>query len=522
MLQQPDRRKTSAELTSADRSESLNRFIVFVPYCDTFAPYIKQCIQSIHDQQYDNLCVVIVNDGGTLPEGLPGDCVVLQGDVNRGPAWSKWTFVNHVATNDQLYSPNDVVLILDGDDELTPGAIHCINNTYNNKKCWCTFGEASGKFCDQSTQLISRVSFEDMRNEQWCANHPRSFKAFMCKHFKPEHFKYKGEWLRKCTDRELMYLVFETAGNNKISYIDRVNYNYREHQHNSYKTVSSDYKQQVLDNIIKQPKHARVLEDIHVVMCEWKRVNNIPTQLKCLSRQTVTNRVHLHILNNNTDPRAVKEIEHHVEQAHKSGVINSMFHVHVKHCDNKNFGFERFLYIRDHLLPKYLLDYVVIIDDDQAFSKNWLKKIWQLRFPGVYTGWLCKRWKSDNIDYWDGSTVTFSECRIENQPRDMSPVHYVGTGGSLIDTRVFQKESQLWDLPEGLPHKTTVLNIEDLWLSYVAYKQNYMLIRSLLPEMVDFNNHDKESHDNRLYVTLEKQKQVLLEYLNDLDPSWIK
>lgn len=513
--------------TMADQKPDVheNRFVVFVPYCDAFRPYIHDCVRSIRDQHYDNVKLVIVNDGGALPEDLGVEYVVISGEDNLGPAWSKWTFVNHVATNPEMYQPNDVVLILDGDDTLAPGALRCINNTYNTKKCWCTFGEATGKFCKKHSHALKeasrdKLSLQDMRTGEFYANHPRTFKAGLCKLFKKHHFMYQGEWLKKCTDLAIMYPVFESCGNEKISYIDRVNYIYREHDLNSYKTVSAEYKNKVLTSIQKQPKHAQVIDDIHIVMCSWKRYDNIPSQLKCLSEQSINNNIHLHVVNNNQDPEAIQAVNQHVELARISGVVNDRLHVHVSHYDNTHYGFARFLHIRDHLLTKYILDYVVIIDDDQLFPVDWLNNLWNSRHPGGYTGWLCRRWSGDNVDYWKGSDIKWYECRMLEQPVDLRPVHYVATCGCLIDVRIFHEKSMLWDTPHGLAHDTTVLNIEDLWLSYVAYRSEYTLKRSFLPMDVDLNLSNPDDEHSQ-WKQLHKQKQTLLEYLHGISPEWL-
>ena len=42
----------------------LNKFIIFVPYCDVYKDFIIECLESIENQDYSNYEVVIVNDGG--------------------------------------------------------------------------------------------------------------------------------------------------------------------------------------------------------------------------------------------------------------------------------------------------------------------------------------------------------------------------------------------------------------------------------------------------------------------------
>ena len=41
------------------------------------------------------------------------------------------------------------------------------------------------------------------------------------------------------------------------------------------------------------------IEDIHIVMCCWKRFQNLDSQINMLNNQTVSNRIHFHLVNNN-------------------------------------------------------------------------------------------------------------------------------------------------------------------------------------------------------------------------------
>jgi hypothetical protein len=107
------------------------------------------------------------------------------------------------------------------------------------------------------------------------------------------------------------------------------------------------------------------------------------------------------------------------------------------------------------------------------------------------------------------------------QPVDYRPVHYVATCGCLIDVRLFHDKSMLWDIPTDLPNGTTVLNIEDLWLSYVAYRNDYVLKRSFLPMNVDLNLSNPDDDKHSQWKQLHKQKQTLLEYLHGISPEWL-
>ena len=112
-----------------------------------------------------------------------------------------------------------------------------------------------------------------------------------------------------------------------------------------------------------------------------------------------------------------------------------------------------------------MLDYVVIIDDDQFFPNNWLENLWKMKYPQTYACWYGKTWYHTR-DYWNSSIVSYNDL-IKNLNKDIKKFHYGGTGGSIIDTSIFNNKSLLWDIPNDLPSKVSIYNIEDLWLSFI-------------------------------------------------------
>ena len=113
-----------------------NKFIFFVPYCDIYSNFIKECINSIENQNYDNYEVIIVNDGSkTFIEKhktiMKDNFIIINSDNNYGPAYSKWKFIEYLINNIDNYNYNDIAIILDGDDFLLPNALDIINDNYN-------------------------------------------------------------------------------------------------------------------------------------------------------------------------------------------------------------------------------------------------------------------------------------------------------------------------------------------------------------------------------------------------------
>ena len=89
-------------------------------------------------------------------------------------------------------------------------------------------------------------------------------------------------------------------GKIEFSYIKDVVYYYREHNLNSYKTFKGN-KQELMDYCNNSEKCNTLIEDIHIVMCCWKRYQNLDAQVNMLNNQTMSKRIHLHLVNNNYD-----------------------------------------------------------------------------------------------------------------------------------------------------------------------------------------------------------------------------
>jgi hypothetical protein len=218
-------------------------------------------------------------------------------------------------------------------------------------------------------------------------------------------------------------------------------------------------------------------------------------QFTFINNQTFKGKIHWHLVNNNPNMKhKLSKIVSTMQEQCKPNV-----QISVANYENKNFGFERFYYIKQHILPRYICDYVIIIDDDQLYPLDWVQNMWCIRQPFIYSGWYNKRWTNkQDIKYW-----------IKNRITSCQPVHYIGTGGCIIDTIIFQSDSILWDLPKDIPHGVTVLNIEDLWLSSVAKRCGYTLQSH---NYVDISKNKLEA-GVALCQSLTKEKQVLLEYL---------
>jgi len=186
----------------------------------------------------------------------------------------------------------------------------------------------------------------------------------------------------------------------------------------------------------------------------------------------------------------------------------------LTHYDNKYFGFQRFIYVRDSLLKSFNLDYVIFMDDDQLFEPTWTEKLYASRQPKTYMSWYCKKWNIANPDYWEGSMVTSTDCKKGVKLDISDNMHFAATCGAIIDTTVFGSNSLLFEVPGDLPTGVSIYNIEDLWLSFVIRKlYGWNIKRTPYREMKTLNTSNTNSSKVSLYLGLRSEKQRLMGYL---------
>lgn len=101
---------------------------------------------------------------------------------------------------------------------------------------------------------------------------------------------------------------------------------------------------------------------------------------------------------------------------------------------------------------------IIFIDDDESLEPDFVEYMMSQYEPNAIKGWFTRIFNTDS--YWD--SIPYSPAGTE--------VDYVGTGGMILDRKIFDEEPILQDLPPEFD------KVEDLYLSWLARKKGMKLI----------------------------------------------
>ena len=178
------------------------------------------------------------------------------------------------------------------------------------------------------------------------------------------------------------------------------------------------------------------MSEVPVIMCTWRRINRLEKTIRLLEAQKSGTHPELYIWNNNfAEKDAIDSI-----------IVRSHIRVKAYHHHENIGGFGRFYFARI-LAEKH--PFIIFIDDDQEFDKNFLETFFLEATPKTL------------ISYWAFRINNYENYWNREPLRPYEDAVYCGTGGMICDSSLF-KDSRLYDCPFEYRF------IEDLWLSYFA------------------------------------------------------
>ena len=238
------------------------KFKVIVPFYNC-EEWILKCVRSVVDQIDKNCEVILINDASTdntekiiRDTFLLGDRVkYIKNENNVG------ALENIVTTIASLSDPEDVIVLLDGDDWLAHNNVFTmLKEIYSDPNIWLTYGQyenLSKKYRGICAQLTNTRRY---RKRHWVTSHLRTFKKHIWDKIKDEDLKdSSGNYYPMAWDLAFMYPMVEMAGLKRIKYIRDILYIY-----NDQNPINDDKKNRQLQidlgsEIKKKPVYDEII-----------------------------------------------------------------------------------------------------------------------------------------------------------------------------------------------------------------------------------------------------------------------
>jgi len=220
-----------------------NKYIILIPFfnCKNF---IGECLDTVLAQTYQNWLAVCADDHSddNSSEYLPQDERITKiYNLNRVTALPN--IHNAITKSGLVYSDEDVLCILDGDDKfLHPYALSIVDEIYSvHPDCLLTYGQyltSRGKLghCREYTE----EEFHSLRKQTFRASHLKTFKWKLYREYlnqDPSLSAYKdsyGNFYTMCSDPAIMIPLMEIAGYHHVHFNKHPIYWYRLYEKNDH------------------------------------------------------------------------------------------------------------------------------------------------------------------------------------------------------------------------------------------------------------------------------------------------
>lgn len=238
------------------------KFIVVVTVRNA-EPWIARCLKSIQVQAFSNFTCYVVDDVSADRTSQIIDAFCKRDDRFRliQNTERKWQARNTVEVPRRVsISPEDVIVLIDGDDWLsTPIAFTELRVAYS-KGAWLTYGqlvESDGhptRFGVYPKRIAEEGDFADW---VWCATPPRSFKRFLLDELKNEDFQIDGEWPKLSGDICVIMPMMQLACERAVGITTPI-YSYNVETPDSEHKTDPLAQTHVRDLFLRRPKKARL------------------------------------------------------------------------------------------------------------------------------------------------------------------------------------------------------------------------------------------------------------------------
>lgn len=211
----------------------MTRISVIVPFWNC-TDWALRALRSLALQSPRPDQVLVVDDASTQDTSLVefyckyrAGWRFVRNEVNVGKALNLWNGIASFGDD-----PEQVVLILDGDDFLAPHALRRIAQIYEDPAVWVSYGQYT-PWPENTGQVLASaypdhvLAARSFRNCEIHFNHPLSFRKKVWDHLSPADLQdANGAWFPGGADFVVMVPLMELAGREHLYFNEHVIYHY--------------------------------------------------------------------------------------------------------------------------------------------------------------------------------------------------------------------------------------------------------------------------------------------------------
>ncbi len=278
--------------------KKLNKIKVIIPFYNP-GDFLDMCVNSILTQDYDNYevlfiddcssdgsydkipaCIYKTNADGTPELDVDGHPIIESQhpilEITKCKNVMAWRASERNTALPNIHNgvvnfctdPNDIVVLLDGDDWLlNKNSLSFINDYYNENDCWIMYGSSKwtdGRQC--CSRPYSKDEFPKLRNLPFKVSHIRTFRAGIYHEIIKQDpnlncFKDKnGNWYTMTYDVAIFFPLLEIAGFDKVKHNEKPLYVYNRNNPISDDRVNQQLQWDIHTEISQKPHFTQLSE----------------------------------------------------------------------------------------------------------------------------------------------------------------------------------------------------------------------------------------------------------------------
>lgn len=250
----------------------MSKFVITIPTRNS-ERYIKRSILSALNQNYEDFEIIVVDD-----ESTDNTWKIIYNTIYDHPRKNKvrvctknrnriGVLANHYKMA-QMCSDNEIIVNLDGDDELAHNdVLNILSNIYDASDIWMTYGsfaydyESRNPDTNADPRGIS-APFPTDRHERtyfFVCSHLRTYKKWLFSKIRLEDLKRNGDFYQLAMDHALMFPMIEMSGPDHAKYIHDILYLYNAvNVLNEHTLVGREVVMEVANYIKSQQSYPRI------------------------------------------------------------------------------------------------------------------------------------------------------------------------------------------------------------------------------------------------------------------------